>query len=156
MAATHVQSAEQSTECQVPSRIHMPGMFNLPQKPLGIIILCNADLGRFTNMLLNKGKVGNKQVVPAAYIEDSIVSTSCLREAMNGNFYNMPWPGAAFHNTFFLDPDRKATYNYGAFGNLLYVDHDASACCVLLSAWEKPNEQIQEWMNALQELVKSL
>ncbi len=125
-------------------------------KSLKITILCNADLGRFTNMLLNKGKVGNKQVVPAAYIEDSIVSTSCLREAMNGNFYNMPWPGAAFHNTFFLDPDRKATYNYGAFGNLLYVDHDASACCVLLSAWEKPNEQIQEWMSALQDLVKSL
>lgn len=119
-------------------------------------VLWNADLGRFTNMLLSKGKVGHKQVVPAAYLEDSVTSTPSLREAMKGNFYNMSWPGAAFHNTFFLDPDRKATYSYGAFGNLLYVDHDASACCVLLSAWEKPNEQIMEWMSALQKLVKML
>ncbi len=95
-------------------------------------------------------------MVPEAYIEESLTSTASLREAMDGNFYGMQWPGAAFHNTFFLDPERKATYNYGAFGNLLYVDHDAGTNCVLLSAWEKPNEQIMEWMSALQKLVKSM
>lgn len=115
-----------------------------------------ADLGRFTQMLLSGGKVNNKQVVPAAFVKDSSTATPSLKEAMNGNFYGMPWPGAAFHNTFFIDPDRRALYNYGAFGNLLYVDFDAEATCVLLSAWEKPNEQIMEWMKALQDLVVSL
>lgn len=115
-----------------------------------------ADLGRFTQMLLDGGRVGSKQIVPAAFVEDSLTSTDTLKAAMNGNFYGLPWPGAAFHNTFFLDPSRKALYNYGAFGNLLYVDYDASTTCVLLSAWEKPNDQIQEWMSALQQLVSSL
>lgn len=116
------------------------------------------DLGRFTNMLLHKGKVGDRQVVPAAFIEDSATKTPSLCEAANGRgvFPGMSWPGSAFHNTFWLDPERKATWNYGAFGNILYVDFDASATCVLLSAWEKPNDQTEEWMAALQELVKSL
>ena len=107
-------------------------------------------------MLLNMGKVGDKQVVPSAFIEHSIESTERLQTSINGNFYGMSWPGAAFHNTFFLDPARRAIYNYGAFGNLLYMDYDASASCVLMSAWEKPNDQILEWMEALQQLVKTL
>lgn len=118
--------------------------------------VCVADLGRFTQMLLDGGKANNKQIVPADFVKDSSTATPALKEAMNGNFYKMPWPGAAFHNTFFIDPDRQAVYNYGAFGNLLYVDFEAEATCVLLSAWEKPNEQIMEWMKALQNLVKSL
>ena len=109
-------------------------------------------------MLLNKGRVGDKQVLPAAFVEDSATLTSCLQDAANGRgvFPGMSWPGSGFHNTFWLDPKRRATFNYGAFGNILYVDFDASATCVLLSAWEKPNDQTEEWMHALQELVKSL
>ena len=125
-------------------------------KPYCVSASCGTDLGRFTNMLLHKGRVGSRQVLPAAFVEESATSTPSLQHAMNGSFYGMSWPGAAFHNTFFLDPERKAIYNYGAFGNLLYVDFDASACCVMLSAWEKPNEQIMEWLSALQDLVKSL
>ena len=114
------------------------------------------DAGRFTNMLLNYGKVEGKQVVPENFVRDSLESSDSLRSAMDGNFYGMSWPGAAFHNTLFLDPHRRACYSYGAFGNLLYVDYDASASCVLMSAWEKPNDHIMETMTALKELVQSL
>jgi CubicO group peptidase (beta-lactamase class C family) len=130
-------------------------MFRTPIYNGGVIATLQ-DLGLFVQVLLDEGRAGNQQVIPPDYVKQSSTSTAELRESMNGNFYGFPWPGAAFHNTFFLDPERRANYNYGAFGNLLFVDWDNQAACVLLSAWEKPNEQIMEWIATLRDVTAAL
>lgn len=115
------------------------------------------DLGRFGLMLANGGRVGDRQVVPAAFLDDSRKLTPALQDAYKTDFYGNPWPGVAYHNTFFVDARRPGmTVNYGAFGNLLVVDPQHHMVGVLLSAWPKPNDGVMNWINAFSSIADAL
>ena len=115
------------------------------------------DTGRLGLMLANHGRVGDQQVVPEAFVKNSRTLTPQLQGAYKGTFYGQPWPGVAYHNTFFIDANRPdVTVNYGAFGNLLVVDHKADMVGVLMSAWAKPNEDVMQWIGAFNAIGDTL
>ena len=115
------------------------------------------DLGRLGLMLVNDGRVDGKQVVPKGFLDDSRTLTPALREAYRTDFYGSSWPGVAYHNTFFLDPQRPGvTVNYGAFGNLLVTNSQRQMVGVLLSAWARPNDGVMNWISAFDAIGNAL
>ena len=110
------------------------------------------DIGRLGQMLVDNGKVGPRQVVDEEFLRDSRTAKPHLD--IGNMFYGNAWPNIAYHNTFFIDPKRpQATWNFGAFGNLLYVNPANRTVGVLLSAWESPHRNVMRWIDVVQTLT---
>jgi len=90
------------------------------------------DYARFGQMLLQKGKVGDLQLVPANWIED-------IHNADNSLFgepYTQAAPNGGYRNQFWIeDVDRPGFMARGVFGQLIYVDPADDMVVVKLSSW---------------------
>ncbi len=114
------------------------------------------DTARLGQMLLDDGRVGDTQVLPADFVRDCRTNTPELAAAYKSKFYGHDWPGVAYHNTFFLEPDSPgATINFGAFGNLIRIDPADRTVCVHLGAWETQHGPVMHWISALRDLSRA-
>ena len=95
----------------------------------------NATLGdyaRFAMMLADGGAVGGRQVVPAAWIEETRRGD---RTRFDGEYLAV-LPRGAFHNQFWIEDDvGRALLCRGVFGQFIYVDPEADFAAVKLSSW---------------------
>ncbi|MDH3535084.1 MAG: serine hydrolase, partial [Gammaproteobacteria bacterium] len=90
------------------------------------------DYARFGQMLLQRGAVRGRQIVPAAWIDD-------IQNADHGLFgepYTEAAPNGAYRNQFWVeDVERRAFMARGVFGQLIYVDPDHDLVVTKLSSW---------------------
>jgi CubicO group peptidase (beta-lactamase class C family) len=90
------------------------------------------DYGRLAQLMINGGRHGDRQIVPASWIE----------QTRNGNcelfqgFYRESLPRGAYHNKWWIeDPKQRAMLARGIFGQLIYIDPEAEYAFVKLSTW---------------------
>lgn len=90
------------------------------------------DYARFALLHLRGGKLNGRQIVPAAWIEETRRGDHDKYQGV----YREVLPRGAYHNQFWIeDPDRRAYMARGIFGQYLYIDPEADFAAVKLSTW---------------------
>ena len=90
------------------------------------------DYARFGQMLLQRGKVRETQLVPAEWIDDIQNGDHSLFHEP----YTLSAPNGAYRNQFWIeDVDRPGFMARGVFGQLIYVDPGDEMVFVKLSSW---------------------
>lgn len=89
------------------------------------------DLARFGLMLLNKGRVDGRQVIPEAWIKDIRHGTHGLYDAENAK----SWPNGAYRNQFWVEDSRLGRhFCFGVFGQMVMVAPDTGLMAAKLSS----------------------
>ena len=90
------------------------------------------DMARFGLMLLNGGRIGATQVVPADWCQD-------IRHGAHGLYDEetaKSWPNGAYRNQFWVEDSTLGRhYCYGVFGQMVMVCPDTGFMAVKLSTW---------------------
>ena len=90
------------------------------------------DYARFGQLLLQKGKLGDTQLVPADWISD----IHNADHSLFGEPYTLAAPNGGYRNQFWIeDVDRSGFMARGVFGQLIYVDPTDDLVVVKLSSW---------------------
>jgi CubicO group peptidase (beta-lactamase class C family) len=90
------------------------------------------DYGRFGLLMAREGRLGEKQILPAGWVERATVPRS--PQVMHGELY----PGYAMgygYQWWCFPPPGRAFTGQGVFGQLLMVDPDLDLVVVKTSAW---------------------
>lgn len=95
------------------------------------------DMARFGQMVLEDGRVGEAQVVPAGWLQESRTVTPDLREAFRSSSNEPYLPGGWYHDQFWFIPGASEPIQMclGIHGQLVYVDRAARLVAVKLSSW---------------------
>jgi CubicO group peptidase (beta-lactamase class C family) len=95
------------------------------------------DLGRFGQMLHDGGRVGDVQVVPESWIQDTYRGGADSRAAFAATGTDTRMPGGMYRNQFWLPypPERSVLMCMGIYGQLVYVDPARAYVAVKLSSW---------------------
>jgi CubicO group peptidase (beta-lactamase class C family) len=97
------------------------------------------DLGRFGQMLLDGGCVGDTRVVPQWWLDDTYGGGPDSREAFEDSVDDSRLPGGMYRNQFWVPfPDREALLCLGIHGQLVYVEPAQRLVVVKLSSWPQP------------------
>lgn len=90
------------------------------------------DMARFGLMMLNGGRVGDRQVVPADWCHD-------IRHGAHGMYDEetaKDWPNGAYRNQFWVEDNRLGRhYCFGVFGQMVMICPDTGFMAVKLSTW---------------------
>lgn len=91
------------------------------------------DYARFAKMVLDGGRVGDRQVVPQGWIDN------LCNGADPGRFkepYTFLSPKGAYRRFWWVhDPERGVIMARGVFGQLIFIDRSAGVLIVKLSSW---------------------
>jgi CubicO group peptidase (beta-lactamase class C family) len=106
------------------------------------------DLGRFGQMLLDRGRVGDRQVVPEGFLDDTYAGAADSRAAFASSSTDTRMPGGMYRNQFWLPypPDRQVLLCMGIYGQMIYIDPAREFVAVKLSSW--PTAQQPELLGA--------
>ncbi len=113
------------------------------------------DYARFGQMLLQRGKVRGRQLVPAEWVAD-------IHNADHNLFaepYTQAAPNGGYRNLFWIeDVDRPGFMARGVFGQLIYVDPGDDMVAVKLSSWPEFTSvpRLKTALNAIHALGKFL
>jgi CubicO group peptidase (beta-lactamase class C family) len=112
------------------------GMFD------GGICAVLSDLARFGAMILADGtSLTGQQVVPAAWIQDTICGGPDSRAAFAAGPVDNGMPGGMYRNQFWIPyPDRAILLCLGIHGQMIYVNRPAQLVAVKLSGWPLPQD----------------
>lgn len=90
------------------------------------------DYARFGLMMLNRGRVGDAQIVPEAWVD----SCRAGEPEKFGEPYTNTMPDGAYRRHWWiLDAGRGDIMARGVFGQLIYIDFETDFLAVILSAW---------------------
>jgi CubicO group peptidase (beta-lactamase class C family) len=100
------------------------------------------DLARFGSMLLADGtSLTGEQVVPAAWIEDTVTGGADSREAFAACLADNAMPGGMYRNQFWLPyPGGDVLLCLGIHGQMIYVNRPARVVAAKLSSWPMPQD----------------
>jgi CubicO group peptidase (beta-lactamase class C family) len=130
---------------------------NFTVDPAGYALACGGlsatlrDYARFGQMLLQKGKVGATQLVPAEWVDD----IHNADRKLFGEPYTLAAPNGGYRNQFWIeDVDRPGFMARGVFGQLIYVDPGDQMVVVKLSSWPEFTSlpRLQTALNAIHAL----
>ena len=95
------------------------------------------DLARFGQMLLDGGRVGDVQVVPESWIQDTYRGGTDSRAAFASTSTDARMPGGMYRNQFWLPypPQRSVLMCMGIYGQMVYIDPSRNYVAVKLSSW---------------------
>ena len=118
------------------------------------------DLGRFGLMLLDHGRVGSRQVVPAEWIESAADPPADVRQAF-ADSENEPYlPGGWYRNQFWFVPgdDGPILLCLGIHGQMVFVEWSTGTVGVKLSSWPTPQnaEKLAATIQAFRAVARSL
>jgi CubicO group peptidase (beta-lactamase class C family) len=104
------------------------------------------DLGRFGQLFANGGRRGRRQIVPAAWIADTIAGAPDATAAFAANAEAADRrPGAHYRNQWWvLAPDTPAYAGLGINGQLVYVNPPARLVVAKLSTWSHALDPLAE------------
>lgn len=100
------------------------------------------DLGRFGLMLKDHGRVGERQLIPASWIETCFAPPADVRDAFARSVNEPYLPGAWYRNQFWMIPGDPSPVMLclGIHGQMIYVDPARDFVGVKLSAWPLPQD----------------
>jgi CubicO group peptidase (beta-lactamase class C family) len=113
------------------------------------------DYARFGQMLLQRGKVGEIQLVPAEWIDD----IHNADHSLFGEPYTLAAPNGGYRNQFWIeDVDRPGFMARGVFGQIIYVDPGDDMVFVKLSSWPEFTSvpRLVTTLNAIHAVGKTL
>lgn len=121
-------SAEITCDC-VGTGIHDGGISAVPR-----------DLARFGQLLLDNGRVGGLEVVPASWLDDAWQRPDDVREAFARSDNEPVLPGGWYRNQFWFVPtvNGDALVCLGIHGQMVYVNPQTELVAVKLSSWPTP------------------
>lgn len=91
------------------------------------------DYARFALLMLDNGKRGGKQIIPAAWIEETRFGG---KHELYQGIYRTVLPNGAYHNKFWIEDLKRGTiWARGIFGQSIYIDPAADFAAVKLSTW---------------------
>lgn len=93
------------------------------------------DYGRYAQLLVDGGRVGDVQVVPESWIEETRFGSGGRFEGI----YAEVMPDGGYHNQFWqVDRQRGTVMCRGIYGQFIYVDRELGYAGVKLSTWPGP------------------
>jgi CubicO group peptidase (beta-lactamase class C family) len=100
------------------------------------------DLACFGTMLVQRGtSLTGEQVVPASWIDDTLLGAPDSRAAFAASPTVTLMPGGMYRNQFWLPyPDRRVLLCLGIHGQMIYADCDTGLVAAKLSAWPDPQD----------------
>jgi len=99
------------------------------------------DLGRFGQMLLERGSVDGRQVVPEWWIADSYAGASHSRQVFAASGNDSWMPGGMYRNQFWLpSATREVLLCLGIHGQMIWVEPARKLVVVKLSSWPLPQD----------------
>jgi CubicO group peptidase (beta-lactamase class C family) len=100
---------------------------------------CTRDLGVFGLMMINDGAINGRQVIPAAWIEDTLRGDATSKECFAKGQYGDEAPGWHFRNQLWISgSDRAEMLAIGIHGQYLYMDKSRDLVIVMLSSQPEP------------------
>ncbi len=99
---------------------------------------CARDLARFGQMLLDNGVLHGQQIVPAAWIEDTLRGSDQLRTLFAESDYGQSVPGGHYHNQVWCNTDLSTMICIGIHGQTIHVNQDTRVVSVKLSTHPEP------------------
>jgi CubicO group peptidase (beta-lactamase class C family) len=97
------------------------------------------DLARFGQMVLQYGCAEGRQIVPAAWLQDTLVADEECREAFARSESAARYPRGHYRNQWWVpDGSRRVLLGAGIYGQTLYVDFEAGVVVVKLSSLPVP------------------
>ena len=98
------------------------------------------DLARFGAMIGAGGtSLTGEQVVPAAWVEDTVTGDPDSRDAFAACPVDNGMPGGMYRNQFWLPyPDSDVLLCLGIHGQMIYVNRPAGLVAAKLSSWPLP------------------
>jgi CubicO group peptidase (beta-lactamase class C family) len=108
--------------------------------PDGGVCTTLRDLARFALMHLQDGRVGDVQVVPRDWVQDTRYGDDACREAYARAEDVEVHAGEMYRNQWWV-LERGAVYaGLGIHGQMMYVNVPADVICVKLSTWPSPTD----------------
>lgn len=108
--------------------------------PWGGLLTTPADLGQFAQLMLNQGRVGDRQILSAATISAATTNQlATMKDVPEDDRRFRPWGFGwrmqwANHANTFGDLVRPSTYgHWGATGTVLWIDPDRGSFVLILS-----------------------
>ena len=99
------------------------------------------DLGRFGQLLLERGSVNGHQVVPEWWIADSYAGASHSRQVFAASGNDSWLPGGMYRNQFWLpSATREVLLCLGIHGQMIWVEPARRLVVVKLSSWPLPQD----------------
>lgn len=100
------------------------------------------DLARFGAMVLAEGtSLTGEQVVPAAWIEDTVTGGPDSRAAFAACPVDNGMPGGMYRNQFWIPyPGQDVLLCLGIHGQMIYINRPAQLVGVKLSSWPLPQD----------------
>lgn len=97
------------------------------------------DLLNFGLMMLNDGRLGGRQIVPAAWIADTVAGDSTSRDCFAKGQYGQVMPGWHYRNQVWIASSEQAVMlAIGIHGQLVYMDKARDLVIVMLSSQPEP------------------
>lgn len=94
---------------------------------------CARDLARFGQMLAHNGDYQNTQIVPSAWIQDSLMGNDELKTLFAAGAYAQMIPGGHYRNQIWADSERQLLICIGIHGQTIYVNQGTGVVVVKLS-----------------------
>ncbi|WP_237152452.1 serine hydrolase domain-containing protein [Oryzibacter oryziterrae] len=109
------------------------------QRPAGGVCASLRDLGRFGEMMRRRGRVGDRQVVPAGWIDD-IVQNGDRQAWARGEFFD-GLPKGCYRSKWYVTGEVPGAYcAIGIHGQWIYIDPAAGTVIVKLSSQPIPSD----------------
>lgn len=94
---------------------------------------CARDLARFGQLLAQNGQYNGKQVVPSAWVEDTLNGNDELKGQFAAGDYAEMFPGGHYRNQTWADAPRGLLICIGIHGQTIYVNQNTGVVAVKLS-----------------------
>lgn len=97
------------------------------------------DLLNFGLMMINDGRLGGRQIVPAAWIADTVAGDGSSRDCFAKGEYGQEMPGWHYRNQVWIASSEPAVMlAIGIHGQLVYMDKARDLVIVMLSSQPEP------------------
>lgn len=100
------------------------------------------DLARFGRMLRDEGRVGDRQVIPASWLQDACNPPADVRDAFARSDNEPYLPGGWYRNQFWFIPGDNGPIQMclGIHGQMIFVERSTGMVGVKLSSWPVPQD----------------
>ena len=100
---------------------------------------CARDLALFGIMMINGGVLNGRQVIPAAWIADTVKGDKTSKECFAKGAYGDDAPGWHFRNQIWVaSSDPAVMFTIGIHGQYVYLDQGHDLVVVMLSSQPQP------------------
>jgi CubicO group peptidase (beta-lactamase class C family) len=94
------------------------------------------DLARFGRMILDRGAVDGRQIVPADWLDDTLAGAADSAAAFAQDEHIVSMPGGHYRNQWWIPAGGRVFLGMGIHGQFLWVDRGTGTVVAVHSTWE--------------------